>query len=624
MLAGFRGARVACVVVISAVCSLCVCGPAAAAPSWGAATPISASDPLLFPTVEMSAGGEAIAAWVRTAGSRRLEVAIAAPGGRFAGPRPLSNPAKFARLERLVVLGDGTAYVFWVEAASENDTPLGGRLFVAMRRPGGQFGVPRLLSSPTYRAGVATVAVAPDGALAVGWNEERPAPESPLRFALAPRGGSFSAPIGVDVPGAALAALAIDRSHVTTLLWTRTREEEAAPTAADRIDLYATTGSPQGSFTDPQLLSRTSGFGVGAILALAPSGEVGALWAEGLPVGSQVRAAFRSPGGGFGPVQTLADPLDSVRNAGLDLRYDREGRALAFFANAGVNFHAVTAVFGAVRFPGGRFGAPVQLGLAAHYPPPLTTLTARGAFVALWGASVTAGLDPDGNVIEREEIVSAAAEPGRSFTGGQLVERDAVSPILDSGGGLATLAAWARADGLRAAVREERSGRFCTQTVAPHPTAGQLKPTGLDAAIASDPRGNATLIFVGKNGVEALTGREDGRAPAVLRLRTRVRARHLRRSRGRLFRGRAVTRFSLSEASSVTVKLSRRRGRRWRRVASTSFAARAGPNRVVIPPASRTLRRGRYRLSVSATDCDRRRGSANRRVALGLRNTRRR
>src|SRR4051794_9767577 len=93
MLAGFRGARVGCVVVISAVFSLCVCGPAAAAPSWGAPVPLSADG--LSPRVEMSARGEAIAAWV-TSGSHRLEVAIAAPGGRFAGTKPLSNPANFA------------------------------------------------------------------------------------------------------------------------------------------------------------------------------------------------------------------------------------------------------------------------------------------------------------------------------------------------------------------------------------------------------------------------------------------------------------------------------------------------------------------------------------------------
>ena len=188
-----------------------------------------------------------------------------------------------------------------------------------------------------------------------------------------------------------------------------------------------------------------------------------------------------------------------------------------------------------------------------------------------------------------------------------------MSPVLGTSGAPLALAAWTRTDGLRAGVRDERTGRFCAQTVGARPVATRLGTTGVPAAIAGGARGNAMILFVGKSGIEAVFGRGEPRRPLLRRLRVTGLARPRRDARRSLQRS-LVLRFSLSEAARVRVTLARKRGKRYRRVGSLALAARAGQNQLAIPARikKRRLRRGRYRAVVSATDCDRQRSRARR------------
>lgn len=293
------------------------------------------------------------------------------------------------------------------------------------------------------------------------------------------------------------------------------------------------------------------------------------------------------------------------------LEFDRNGRAIALFSRLARGGER-TAVLGAVRPPGGSFGATRALGSAGFYSRLQTSLTRAGAFVALWSAAYArySSSDLTQATVADQNVVGAAAEPGRDIRA-RIVERGAVGPVLGVGHGPLTLAAWTRADGLRVGVRNGRTGRFCAQTVAPRSVTTRLLDQGMPAALASDRRGNATVIFAGEDHLEALFAKTGKRRPVIRRVSARVQA----PTAGSGALGRSIVlRFSLSEAARVRATLTRQRGTRRHRIGSIAYAGHAGRNEIVIPNriGKRRLTRGRYQVTLSATDCDRLRAKRRR------------
>ena len=567
----------------------------------------------------MSASGGVVAAWEGESDSESLVgVAIAPAGGPFRAPKVLARSESGVRVDRLFVLSDGTAIVFFVADGTRSRSS--GRLHVATRPPGGQFGAPDLLTrDDLVLARKPSYAIAPDGTIAVAWAEmpfddDRPnRPPNRLYLAIRPPGGPLSAPIEVaEGVGVDQLGVAIGRNRTTTVLWKRPRGVTSRY-EVDMSDLNASTRTAAGIFSAPELVSAAVPGAYTGTLAAARSGELGALWAAASPGGARFEAAFRPPGASFRPAQMLSDGGGRYSQAReTKLEFDGDGRAVALFSRL-PRSQDIAAVLGAVRPPGGRFGPTRPLGLAGFYSLLQTSLTRRGAFVALWSPAVAHYTPPDliQQTVTNQNVVGAAAEPGREFGPAKRVERGAVGPVLGVGDGPSTLAAWTRADGLRVGVRNKRTGRFCAQTVAPRPGTTSLLDQGMPAALASDRRGNATVIFAGNAGLEALFATA-GRVRPVIR---RVSARGRAPTAGSGALGRSIVlRFSLSEAARVRATLSRTRGTRYRRIGSIAYAGHAGKNEIVIPDriGRRRLRRGRYQVKLSATDCDRLRAKRRR------------
>jgi subtilisin-like proprotein convertase family protein len=117
-------------------------------------------------------------------------------------------------------------------------------------------------------------------------------------------------------------------------------------------------------------------------------------------------------------------------------------------------------------------------------------------------------------------------------------------------------------------------------------------PTG-DAAVGT-PASRVDVTIAGAPRRPAGPGGDAGdRTPPVIRAITL-----------RTFRRGTKIRYRLSERARVTMRVQRRAGRRWKRAARLTQAGRAGVNRKIFSGRAgrKVLRRGRYRLVITAVD----------------------
>jgi hypothetical protein len=131
-----------------------------------------------YPTVAFDGTGTATLAWER--GPReypdngaprvkqQIRVAVRPPGGRFGKPRRVSKPTEDARDASLAVNAHGDAALLW-NATHGRNLP-GSRIGIALRRGGGEFGAPHLVTPPGD-AYLPRGAVGPDGSLVAVWTD---------------------------------------------------------------------------------------------------------------------------------------------------------------------------------------------------------------------------------------------------------------------------------------------------------------------------------------------------------------------------------------------------------------------------------------------------------------------
>jgi hypothetical protein len=104
----------------------------------------STSSGFSYPEVEISANGEAVAAW--TTGDRLARAAIGTSAG-FSAPVTLSDPSKdVGSLAKVALDASGGALVAWVYI--DYNTATTSDVMVAVRTPGGAFGAPTFLPGP--------------------------------------------------------------------------------------------------------------------------------------------------------------------------------------------------------------------------------------------------------------------------------------------------------------------------------------------------------------------------------------------------------------------------------------------------------------------------------------------
>ena len=609
--------------------------------------PLSASGDITSPEVETDASGNAVLAWLRSRRSpgapRRLEVSARARGGRYARTQQLWGASDVEEFD-LSVGPDGTAVVVWkardLTLASSHLVARwpGGARRVAIRPPG-----PRSLFSPARELpradGSAEARFLPDGTLVLAWVEAG----RPVQVATRPPGGSLvvrhsiganaaqldiavdraghvalvwaglggafaavrspsgtlSGPIQLSAPGhgASLPRVGTNAAGESTAMWVE-RTGASAPPARQ---LMSSARPAAGSFGPRRVVADlvSSRFMPDLTLATSPTGESLALWGEdtGTPASGlytqRISAAVREPGGSFGAPATLLDTEPRTDLRPPTVLFDRAGNATAVLR--------VERLYDLYREPGSSyavtrrarapFGPARRLGSGGQHAE--AAMSAAGEVVALWSNAFY------GRFGERRDfrVLSAVSAGGANLGAARLVEAGA-APAIGAG---ADLAAWTRSGGVRVASRDPRSGAFCAQTASSY-VSSPFTDAGQPAAVAGDREGNALALFGGRSGARAVFG---AAAPSRPRIR-RFSVRPGQPRRGSRHRRRGATmRFRLSEAATVRVAVARRVRGRLRRAGTLVRSAPGGQNTLAVTGfRRRPLRRGSYRATITATDCD--------------------
>lgn len=290
--------------------------------------------------VAVGSDGTAVAAWTaRTTSGVVLRVAIANPGKTFGSAKTVASAPRLA-LGGVAVAPSGRALVVFTRAT---------QVQVSIRKPGHSFGAPVVLGRSRQNTPVA--AAAPDGTLAVAWLDTPSGPLPP------------PAPY-VPTPALMLAA---------TL--TPTSSTFSAPAELDRLSFWI--GGPEAA----------SGLGGAAVI-----------WRQTFGVKRMVTV---SPGGGFGPVESLEVPFPGAgegRPDHLALGIPASGPAMALWHDVqGIPGDVLkvtsSAVVASRRPPGGTFGATTRVSASGWLAGQPYAAVTSNRVVAAW-AQAKSGSTP--------------------------------------------------------------------------------------------------------------------------------------------------------------------------------------------------------------------------------------
>jgi hypothetical protein len=225
-----------------------------------------------YPVVAFDAAGTATLAWER--GPREfpddgappvkqeIRVAVRPPGGRFGKPQRVSKPGHDARDAFLAVNGRGDAALMWNSTHGRN-LP-GSRVGIAIRKAGGRFGAPRLITPPG-EARLPQAALGPTGSLVAVWSEDRRlvAARGSIAHGLGP-------PVQIAPRTAESGTIAADRAGNAFAVWVRypgrafTSEVGGRFTGADGSLGAPLRLAPRGSHDYPQALLYPDGSALAA------------------------------------------------------------------------------------------------------------------------------------------------------------------------------------------------------------------------------------------------------------------------------------------------------------------------------------------------------------------------
>lgn len=269
--------------------------------TWTAATAISRGGGR-DPSVAMGPGGEAVAVWQwqPVGGTRTIEVSTGRADGAWTAPAMLSAKGATARDPQVAVDGAGRATVVWRRDARGDDAVVE----VAAQRPDGTWEMPRPISAGGTRARRPRVAVAPNGAAAVVWEQRVDGVQG---VAAATRGpdGTWSAPTVVSTgvrstqepdvavgPLGAAVAVWIGRDGGGIAVFTSMHGEGtgwSAPVAIGR-------GADR-----PRELARPGRADTAADVTVLPDGRAVAAWTLVQDDANRLGVAIRDPAGRWAP-----------------------------------------------------------------------------------------------------------------------------------------------------------------------------------------------------------------------------------------------------------------------------------------------------------------------------------
>jgi hypothetical protein len=359
---------------LTATAVLLAASPAAA--QWGEAPPVAL-------------GAQDVATCLRDAGGGRV-AALAQRGERFGTALHTVTPDGL-RPDGEVLLGRSLVACPAVAAAESGAAvtaaalyagtamrPGGVRLVAAVRGAGGDFAAPVDLGrvADLEASIMPSVAIAPDGTVAVAWLELHDVfgfddGRTTLRVARRPPGGGFGPveTIGRDVRGPSPGgppALAFDAAGSLTLAWARPRPARGRVEGLASVEVV--TVAPGAPFGGPQVIAREAQDVAEVALAVAPDGS--ALLAhdgnEAVQVLERTGAAAPFAAGeriGGEPERSAARPAVALAADG--------GAVVAWRDGYGTGVHATA------REPAGAFGAPTRLEADVDDGPTSFSILAR-------------------------------------------------------------------------------------------------------------------------------------------------------------------------------------------------------------------------------------------------------
>jgi hypothetical protein len=325
----------------------------------------------------------------------RIFYSARSPGGSFSAPATISGdpgPVNITFPPSIAFDGAGNAIAVWTSGAGTAS-----RVRYSLRPSGGEFGPALPIDNGGNEGFFAfpDVAMAANGRAVVTFQRTLEG-KSEAGYAIRPPGGAFGAAkamIGDPGAGNINQAPSVQMSAAGEAIanWTSTASLPMIETAVR----YAILPAAADQFSETQKIEPGS---TGRV-AEAPSGAAVMVWSP-LGVHTEVRYAFRAPGGPFGSPQSIPDP-DNPGAPRVAIAAD--GSAVAAWT-AGVGDELVRW---AAAPPGGPFGPPLPMPEAGNDATLMSLAGSEGgAALALW-------LDSSNPLVR--QVRASLRPPGSAF-----------------------------------------------------------------------------------------------------------------------------------------------------------------------------------------------------------------
>lgn len=285
--------------------------------------------------------------------------------------------------------------------------------------------------SETFNFGPPSIAVGPDGTVAVAWTKANDT-SSRIQVAIRKPGKKFGKPVTVDSGQFNYRPqIVVAPNGTVTVAWLDFVDEFSE---FDEIWTYKVATMPAGkSFGTPVNLDQFSSLGYGNLgsknlaLAVGSEGTTVVAWRAG-PGGSHIEAAVRPKGGSFSTAASLStdDPVFSVSEP--DVSVASNGTATVVWSKTDANTNE-TVVQSAIRPAGGSFGSSEDLSqpsietvdLEVGPQNPQVTNDRDGSTTVVWSRfdgtvnMIQASTRPDGGSFGTPTEISAATPNEGNF-----------------------------------------------------------------------------------------------------------------------------------------------------------------------------------------------------------------
>jgi len=268
---------------------------------WTAAAALS-RDGARDPSVAMDPAGNAIAVWEwqPVGKARTIEMSTASPDGTWRSPTMVSTPGASAHDAQVAVDGRGRAVAAWRRHTNGADAVIE----VVAQRTDGTWDMPRAISADGARARRPRLAVAPNGAAALVW-EQRLHGNHVVATATRDPAGTWSDPavVSVGVRGSREPDVAVSPLGAAVVVWIGRDRQGIGVFVSERAD-GAAWSPPRaiGRGSDrPRELARPGRADTGADVATLADGRVVAAWTLVEDGANRLGTAIRDADGHWDP-----------------------------------------------------------------------------------------------------------------------------------------------------------------------------------------------------------------------------------------------------------------------------------------------------------------------------------